>query len=105
MAEHELVGFLVADITDVELLVLTPYDAVEHHMLEHIAQLFLDILIVALHQSVTQLESLLNGIGSKTLEGLFPVPWTLYAQAVLHIQQSPESGYFFFLAMHLLILF
>ena len=61
-------------------------------MLEHIAQLFLDILIVALHQSVTQLESLLNGIGSKTLEGLFPVPWTLYAQAVLHIQQSPESG-------------
>ena len=49
-----------------------------------------DIFVIALHQGVTKLESLLDRIRTKTLECLFLIPWTLQAQTVLHIQQAAE---------------
>ena len=90
MAEHQLICFLIADITDIELAVFSADNAIEHHVLQHIAQLLLDILVFALHQGITKLESLLDGIRTKTLECLLLIPWTLQAQTVLHIQQAAE---------------
>ena len=90
MAEHQLVSFLIADIADIELAVFPADDAIEHHVLQHIAQLLLDILVIALHQGITKLESLLDGIRTKTLECLLLIPWTLQAQTILYIQQAAE---------------
>jgi hypothetical protein len=90
MAEHQFVSFLIADIADIELAVFSADDAIEHHVLQHIAQLLLDILVIALHQGITKFESLLDGIRTKTLECLFLIPWTLQAQTILYIQQAAE---------------
>ena len=53
---------------------------------ENIAKFFLDILIVALHERITQFESLLYRVRTKTFESLFLIPWALDAKSVLHIQ-------------------
>ena len=100
MAEHQLVSFLIADIADIELAVFSADDAIEHHVLQHIAQLLLDILVIALHQGITKLESLLDGIRTKTLECLLLIPWTLQAQTILYIQQAAERRHFLFFRMH-----
>ena len=99
MAEHQFICLLIANIANIELAVFSADDAIEHHVLQHIAQLLLDILVIALHQGVTKLESLLNRIRTKTLKCLLFIPWTLQAQTVLHIQQAAERRQFFFFRM------
>ena len=99
MAEHQFICLLIANIANIELAVFSADDAIEHHVLQHIAQLLLDILVIALHQGVTKLESLLDRIRTKTLECLLFIPWALQAQTVLHIQQAAECRQFFFFRM------
>ena len=90
MTEHQFICFLIANIADIKLTIFSSDDTVEHHMLQNITQLFLDIFIIAFHQCITEFESLLDCIRAKTLECLFLIPWTLQAQTVLHIQQATE---------------
>ena len=92
MAEHELVGLLVAHIGNVELLLLTADEGIEHHMLHDVAQLLHHLMVILLDEGVGQFEYLLDGVGSQTLQGLLAVPGALLAQTVLHIEQSPEGA-------------
>ena len=86
MAKHQLVGLLIANITDVKFAVLSADDAIEHHVLQDITQLLFNILVVTFHQGIAELESLLYRVRAKALEGLLFIPWTLDAQTVLHIE-------------------
>ena len=39
MAEHQFICLLIANIANIELAVFSADDAIEHHVLQHIAQL------------------------------------------------------------------
>ena len=100
MTEHQFICLLIANIANIKFTIFSSDDTVEHHMLQNITQLFLDIFVIAFHQCITEFESLLNRIWTKALKCLFSIPRTLQTQTVLNIQQATERCHFFFFRMH-----
>ena len=105
MAEHQLVALLVAHIGNVERAALTANLRVEHHVHQHVAQLFADVLCVALHQGVAQLKRLFYRVRTEALIRLLAVPRTFLPQVVKHVEQTPESRHLLFSCMTHLLFF
>ena len=97
MTENHLVAQLVAYISNIKLLFLLTYPAVEHNMQQDIAQLLANLTLVIADDGIAELIGLLDGIRTQRLVGLLTVPRTLHAQTIHDIQQ-PSEGFHFFLS-------
>ena len=91
MAEHQLVGLLIAHVGNVERPRLVAQYGIKHHMLHHVAQFFLDIVQIMTHQGIGQFKHLFYRICSQALVCLFFIPRTFLSQRVEHIEKTPEG--------------
>ena len=96
MTEYQLIGLLVADVSNVKISRFIANFSIENHVHNHIAQFLTDVLLVVFQECVAQFKSLLYRIRPQALVGLFSVPGTFFTQAFQHVQQSSESFQFFF---------
>ena len=85
MAVDELITERMRDIGDIVESLLLTYTAVEDDMQEDIPEFFLDLLGLSPEEGIGELIDLLDGIRTKALVGLLPIPRALGTQALQHV--------------------
>ena len=101
MAENQFVAKLIAHILHVEVAGFTRYLGIECYMKQYIAQFLADVLLVVLHQGITQFIRLFYGIRPQALVGLLTVPRTFLTEFIQYIQEASECFHLFFSGMHI----
>ena len=91
MAENQFVRQLVTHVCYIKIPRLTGNLGIETHVQQHVTQLLANVFLVVFHQGVTQLKGFLYRVRPQTLVRLFPVPRTLFAQRIQHVEETPES--------------
>ena len=103
VSEHQFVTLRIAHICYVKPAFFTSEHGIEHNMLQNVAQLFANVLVVFVHQGIAEFEHLFDSIRPQALVGLLSVPRAFLAQPILYVKQTPEGPQFFFFRVHRVI--
>jgi hypothetical protein len=85
MTVDEFITERMGDIGDIVESLLLTYTAVEDDMQEDIPEFLLDLLRLSPEEGIGELIDLLDGIRTKALVGLLPIPRALGTQALQHV--------------------
>ena len=91
MPTNQLITQSIADIRKIEFPLFLSQFGIKGNMQQHIPHLFLDILVILVHDRIRQFESFLDCQRPQGVESLLLVPRTLLAQQFQNPQQAGDS--------------